>query len=124
MLFLKLWRKLNKVSIQVNNNMELNINFKYCKLNIFIYVRCGKVTYCSFNNTYIDCYNNVANICENYILGFNIYRVCSENDVMEVFNQITCDRMVSQDCEKLNKFLNRTLCDDVYPKFDNENNNG
>ena len=82
------------------------------------------MTYCSFNNTYIDCYNNVANICENYILGFNIYRVCSENDVMEVFNQITCDRMVSQDCEKLNKFLNRTLCDDVYPKFDNENNNG
>ncbi|KAL6613385.1 hypothetical protein U3516DRAFT_750337 [Neocallimastix sp. 'constans'] len=81
---------------------------------------CGKVTYCSFNNTYIDCYNNVANICENYILGFNIYRVCSEDDVMEVFNQITCDRMVSQDCEKLNKFLNRTLCDDVYPKFDNE----
>ena len=69
-------------------------------------------------------YNNVANICKNYILGFNSYRVCSEDDVMEVFNQITCDRMVSQDCEKLNKFLNRTLCDDVYPKFDNENNIG
>jgi len=74
------------------------------------------VTYCSFINTYINCYNNIETICQNYALGFNGYKVCSYDDVMEVFNQITNDRIVSQDCEKLNKFLNKPLCgENPYP---------
>jgi len=97
--------------------------FSYIENNSYLSVKliqfqAGKVTYCSFKNTFINCYNNIAAICQNYILGFNGYKVCSYDDFMEVTNQVTYDRIVSQDCEKLNKFLNWPLCD-VYSNNDN-----